>query len=192
MPRPAVFFDRDGTIVHDAEYLRDPAGLRLLPGAASAIARLNAAGTPVIVVTNQSGIARGLLTRRDYDSVHARLEELLAAEGAHVDAAYVCPHHPDFSGPCECRKPGTLLYRQAAADLGLDLAASTYVGDRWRDVAAALDFGGRGILVSGPSTPPEDLARARGKVDVVRSLQEAVEKILAAPLAQPTSRVPRR
>jgi D-glycero-D-manno-heptose 1,7-bisphosphate phosphatase len=130
-PRSAVFLDRDGTIIRDADYVKVPADVELLPGAARAIARLNARGLPVIVVTNQSGIARGLLTQADYDAVRRRLDDLLAADGARVDATYVCPHHPDYGGACDCRKPGTLLYRQAAAAHAIDLSRSTFVGDRW-------------------------------------------------------------
>jgi histidinol-phosphate phosphatase family protein len=178
--RPAVFLDRDGTIIHDADYLRNPDDVELLPGAARAIARLNARGMPVIVVTNQSGIARGLLTHDDYDAVRRRLDALLAAGGAHVDASYICPHHPDYTGACECRKPGTLLYRQAAAEHGIDLTRSAFVGDRWRDVAPAVELGGRAVLVSGPSTPVDDLRQAAAEAEVVLSLGEAVDRILGA------------
>jgi histidinol-phosphate phosphatase family protein len=117
--RAAVFLDRDGTIIEDTGYVADPAAVRLLPGAAAAIARLNRAGLPAIVVTNQSGIARGLLDEAAYAAVARRLESLLGAEGARLDGDYYCPHHPDFTGPCECRKPGALLYCQAAAAHGL-------------------------------------------------------------------------
>jgi histidinol-phosphate phosphatase family protein len=189
MARPAVFLDRDGTIIHDADYLRDPAEALVLPGAARAIAALNARGLPVIVVTNQSGIGRGLMTEQDYEAVRIRLDELLATEGARIDATYVCPHHPDFTGPCDCRKPATLLYRQAAADHDLDLARSTFVGDRWRDVAPALELGGRGILISGPATPRDDLQRARAEVEVASSLEDAVGRLLRAPRA--ATRAPR-
>jgi D-glycero-D-manno-heptose 1,7-bisphosphate phosphatase len=179
-PRPAVFLDRDGTIIHDAEYLRDPKDVELLPGVARAIARLNGHDIPVIVVTNQSGIARGLLTHDDYAAVRARLDELLAAESARIDASYACPHHPDFTGVCDCRKPATLLYRQAAAEHAIDLTRSTFVGDRWRDVAPALELGGRGILISGPSTPADELERARADVEVASSFEDAVEHLLRA------------
>jgi D-glycero-D-manno-heptose 1,7-bisphosphate phosphatase len=188
--RAAVFLDRDGTIIHDAEYLRDASDVELLPGAAGAIARLNAEGLPVIVVTNQSGIARGLLTHDDYAAVQARLDELLAAVGARIDASYACPHHPEFTGACDCRKPATLLYRQAAAEHGIDVTRSTFVGDRWRDVAPALALGGRGILISGPATTADDLRRMQGAVEVVSSLGEAVDRLLDArtsPLAPRTS-----
>jgi histidinol-phosphate phosphatase family protein len=186
--RSAVFLDRDGTIIRDAEYLRDPDAVELLPGAASAIARLNQRGVPVVVVTNQSGIARGLLTEADYDAVRLRLAALLATEGARIDATYLCPHHPDFTGSCDCRKPGTLLYRRAAVDHGLDLVHSSYLGDRWRDVAPAIELGGRGILIAGPATPVEELSRAEREVEVVDSLPEAVN-LLESPRA--SYRVPR-
>ena len=179
--RPAAFLDRDGTIIVDADYPNDPDGVELLPGAAHAIARLNAAGMPVVVITNQSGIARGLVTNAQYEAVRARVAQLLAAEGARLDATYHCPHHPEFSGPCECRKPGTLLYTSAAADMALDPEHSFYVGDRWRDVAPALSLGGSGILVPSRSTPAADLERAHTDtaIRVMHSLGEAVDLMLA-------------
>ena len=178
--RRAVFFDRDGTIIHDAHYLARPEDVRLLPGAARAIRELNDAAIPVVVVTNQSGIARGLLTVADYEAVHAEMERQLAAEDARVDASYFCPHHPDFGGDCECRKPGTLMYRQAAAEHGLDLTASYYIGDRWRDVAPALTLGGHGVLVSSAATPPDERERAAQEASVAESLSEAVARALVA------------
>jgi histidinol-phosphate phosphatase family protein len=182
--RAAAFLDRDGTIIHDADYLRDPDGVRLLEAAAGAVARLNAGGVPVVVVTNQSGIARGLMTVDDYERVRARLDELLAAEGARIDATYFCPHHPDYTGACECRKPGTLLYRRAAEEHDIDLARSLYVGDRWRDVAAALTLGGRAILVPSPSTSPEDRRHAEVEAEVAQELGEAVDRWLTTPVAR--------
>jgi D-glycero-D-manno-heptose 1,7-bisphosphate phosphatase len=143
----AVFLDRDGTIIEDAGYLGEPAKVRLLPGAAQAIRQLNEHDFRVVVVTNQSGIARGLLSLQDYRATQLRLDELLAREKALVDAHYFCPHLPEVTGPCECRKPGTLLYRQAAERLGIDLPQSWWVGDRVRDVLPAEALGGRGILV---------------------------------------------
>ena len=145
--RAAVFLDRDGTLIEDRHYLRHPEQVRLLPGAADAVRRLNAAGLAAVVVTNQSGIARGLLSEADYRATVQRVDELLHAAGARLDGHYHCPHLPELTGPCDCRKPGPLLYRQAALDLGLDLAASWWVGDRERDVAGADHFGGRGLLV---------------------------------------------
>src|SRR5216684_8061988 len=130
--RRAVFLDRDGTIVEDPPpgYLHDPARVRLLPGAAEGIRQLNSAGFLVVTVSNQSGIARGLYTVADYAAVQRRLAELLEAHGggAHLDGAYFCPHHPRFTGPCECRKPGLKLFRDAAAALDIDLKRSWWVG----------------------------------------------------------------
>ena len=143
----AVFLDRDGTIIEDAGYLGDPDKVRLLPGAAEAIRGLSAKRYRVLVVTNQSGIARGLLSVEDYRATEHRLDELLAREGARVDAHYFCPHLPEVSGPCECRKPGTLLYRQAAEHFGVDLHQSWWIGDRARDLVPAKSLGGKGILV---------------------------------------------
>jgi D-glycero-D-manno-heptose 1,7-bisphosphate phosphatase len=143
----AVFLDRDGTIIADTGYLADPAEVDLLPGAAAAIRRLNQAGFRVIVVTNQSGIARGLLSLDDYRATEHRLDDLLAREQAHVDGHYFCPHLPELSGLCECRKPGTLLYRQAAERFSIDLHQSWWIGDRVRDLLPARALGGRGILV---------------------------------------------
>jgi len=143
----AVFLDRDGTIIEDVGYLGDPERMRLLPDAAEAIARLNRAGLLAVVVTNQSGIARGLFDEDAYEATRTRLDRLLADQGARLDAQYHCPHHPEISGPCECRKPGLLLYRRAAEDLGIDLPASWWVGDRRRDVQPATALGGRGIVL---------------------------------------------
>ena len=147
MRRAAAFLDRDGTIIRDTDYVGSPDEVELLPGAAAAIRALNDAHIPVVVVTNQSGIARGYFTQADYERVAARLDELLRADGARIDATYVCPHLPEITGACECRKPGTLLFRRAAEDLGLDLARSWYIGDKPRDVEPARALGGTGILV---------------------------------------------
>jgi histidinol-phosphate phosphatase family protein len=179
--RPAVFLDRDGTIIDDVHYIAKPELVRLRSGAAAAIARLNRANIPTVIVTNQSGIARGLLTEADYDRVQARMLDLLAADGAHVEASYMCPHHPDFDGKCECRKPGTLLFRRAAREHGIDLARSTYVGDRWRDVAPGLALGGLGILITDERTDAEDRAAAvAARVPLATSLGDAVEQLLGA------------
>lgn len=178
MSDPAVFLDRDGTIIEDTVDIRDASGVTLLPGAAQAIRRLNEAQIPVYVITNQSGIARGVFTREDYEAVRARMEALLSAEGASIAGSYMCPHHPDVTGPCECRKPGTLMYRQAAEEHDLDLARSFFIGDRWRDVAAALAFGGHGILVPTRATPDEEREKARREVDMARNLADAVERVV--------------
>lgn len=179
MSRRAVFLDRDGTLIRDAEYIRDPAEVELLPGAANALRRLNDAGIPVVVVTNQSGIARGFFTESDYQRVHARMEELLAAErGARIDATYFCPHHPDFTGPCDCRKPRTLLFERAATQLDLSTEGSWYLGDRLRDIQPARQLLGTGIMVRSAATPADELATATREFSVVSSLDEAVALVI--------------
>jgi D-glycero-D-manno-heptose 1,7-bisphosphate phosphatase len=177
--RPAVFLDRDGTVITEADYLADPAGVELVPGADVAIRKLNRAGLPVVLVTNQSGIARGLYDEADYEAVNARLQEVLKAHGATVDRTYHCPHHPDFSGPCDCRKPGTGMHQRAASDLGLDLAASFFVGDKPADVVPARTLSGTGILVrTGYGREWED--RVPLDIRVVDDVLEAVAWILGA------------
>ncbi len=145
--RPAVFLDRDGTLIEEMVYLADPERVVLLSGTAAALSDLREAGFTLVVVTNQSGIARGLYSETEYQAVAKRLDDLLAEAGSPVDATLYCPHHPDFGPACECRKPGTGMYRQAAAELGLDLANSYYVGDKVPDVTPALELGGVGVLV---------------------------------------------
>jgi len=184
--RVGAFLDRDGTIIHDANYIRDPNDVALLPGAAAAIAKLNRAGAVVVVVTNQSGIARGWLSTDDYESVRRRIDELLAPEGARIDATYVCPHFPEITGPCDCRKPGLKLFRDAIADFGIDASRSVFVGDRWRDVAPGAALGGRPIFLDVPSSPPADRERVRAEgLEVAHSLGEAVDRFLDA-LPAPT------
>ena len=185
--RPAVFLDRDGTIIEDPGYLADPGGVKLLPGAASAIAQLNRADRPVIVVTNQSGIARGVVTEEQYSATERRLDSLLQESGAHLDAHYYCPHHPDVTGPCACRKPGVQLFVRAAEEFGVDLEASWWVGDRVRDVLPAETLHGRGILVlSGDGVKEAATLEAR-RFRIVPDLPAAVELILSAPLPFPGS-----
>ncbi|MEP7065493.1 MAG: HAD family hydrolase [Gemmatimonadota bacterium] len=186
--RPALFLDRDGTINVDTVAVASAENVRLIPGAAAAIARVNAAAIPVIVVSNQSGIARGLYTVEQYEQVRARIDELLAAGGAHVLTTYYCPHAPEASPPCDCRKPRTALYRQAAAEHGIDLAKSWYVGDRLRDIEPAKAYGGRGILVPRDTTPGVDVVAARDAFAISTSLGAAVDRILAA---LPLSSAPR-
>ncbi len=179
----AVFFDRDGTIVEDPPpgFLHEPGKVKLLPGAAAAIKQLNDHGFLVVVVTNQSGIGRGLYTVADYAAVQRRLAELLAAHGARLDGAYFCPHHPRFTGPCECRKPGLKLFRDAAQALDIDFARSWWVGDRLADVQPAAALRGKSgnaiLVVTGEGNLHQGQARASG-VMVVADLPKAVDEIL--------------
>ena len=176
--RPAAFLDRDGTIMRDMHYPRDPDRVVLIPGAAAAMRRLAEAGLPVVVVTNQSGIAQGKVLPEEYAAVRDRLDALLAEAGVRVAGHYFCPHHPDFTGPCECRKPGTLLYETAAREHGLDVQRSLFAGDRWRDVQPALTLGGFGVLVPSEATPGPDRERAQHEAIVVPTLREAVSMFL--------------
>lgn len=130
----AVFLDRDGTINHDPGYISDPDKLLLLPGVASALARLKAGGFELIVISNQSGVGRGLFPVEALGPVHARMNELLAAEGVRIHHIYYCTHHPKED--CECRKPKPKLIRDAARDLGVDLSRSYMVGDKGTDLEA--------------------------------------------------------
>jgi D-glycero-D-manno-heptose 1,7-bisphosphate phosphatase len=171
-----VFLDRDGTLIHDRHYLADPRGVELLPGAAEAVARLNAAGWVVVLVTNQSGIGRGFFGEAAYAAVQARLAGLLAAAGGRLDAEYHCPMAPGDPDPERMRKPGAGMFLRAAREHGLDLSRSWLVGDRLRDVAAAAELGARGIIVRSGQT---EQALPAG-VDAADSLAEAVARILAA------------
>ena len=140
-----VFLDRDGTINEEVGYLADPNHLRLLPGAAEGIRLLNQARIAVVVVTNQSGLARGFFDQKTLSLIHEKLKDLLAREGAWLDGLYYCPHHPKEG--CLCRKPKPGLVYQAAQDLGLDLSRTFVVGDREGDLLLARNIGGEGILV---------------------------------------------
>lgn len=176
--RAAVFLDRDGTLVEDPGFLHRAADVRLLPGTAHGVSRLNRAGYLVVMITNQSGLARGLYDLAAYEAVQRRLTELLAAQGAHLDGTGYCPHHPEVTGPCPCRKPGTRLFENAAAELGIEFRRSWFVGDRLSDVEPAPALGGRGVLVeTGEGRTHAEAARALG-VAVVADLPAAVDLVL--------------
>lgn len=150
--RPAVLLDRDGTINEQMGYVNHLSRFHLLPGAARAIRGLNEAGLAVVVVTNQSGLARGYFPESLLEAVHAEMYRLLAQEGARLDGLYVCPHHPEakeerFRLDCDCRKPRTGLLERAAAELGLDLGRSYMVGDRWSDLRCGAAVGATTVLV---------------------------------------------
>ena len=143
----AVFVDRDGTVIQEIGYQSDPDGVRLIPGAAGAVLRLNKLGIPVVVISNQAGVARGLFTAGDLDRVHDRFVDLLSAEGAFVDAAYYCPHHPEFDVDCDCRKPKPGLLLRASEELGIELGRSFMVGDRLIDVQAGKAAGASAVFL---------------------------------------------
>ena len=176
--RRAAFLDRDGTIVHDTGFVRDPATVALIDGAATALTRLRASGVLIVVVTNQSGIGRGLFDWNGYRAVEARIDALLEADGAAIDATYVCPHYPPVSGPCECRKPGLDLSRAAIGRFGIDPTRSVWVGDRLSDLEPARSLGGLGLLVeTGAGVANAEAARQAG-FEVVSDLGAAVERFL--------------
>ncbi|MBU6366789.1 MAG: phosphoribosylglycinamide formyltransferase [Gemmatimonadetes bacterium] len=180
--RAALFLDRDHTLIEDGPYLADPDRVALLPGAGSAVARATAVGVPVVIITNQSGIARGLVSADAYAAVRARTEAVLRAAGGDVLDTLHCPHHPELTGPCACRKPGLALYEEAARRHALDLGASAYIGDRWHDVVPALATGGVGILVPGPATPDAEVAQLRAarsdRLLAAASIDDAVQLAL--------------
>lgn len=175
----AVFLDRDGTIIQDAHYLSRPEQVQLIDGAGDAIARINTAMIPVIIVTNQSGIGRGMFSIDDYTAVAKRLDEVLVEFGAHIDATYFCPHTPDDK--CECRKPGDLLFRRAQAEIpAVDLSHSLYIGDRMRDLRAGMAFGGDAVLIPNRDTAPAATLEAEEVARVAPSLATALDWYLCA------------
>ena len=165
---PAVFLDRDGTINEDVGYLTDLAELHIYPYAPDAIRLLRRAGYAIVVVTNQGGVARGVLAESLVLRTHELMAERLTRAGASVDAWYYCPHHPEsvvsgLSTPCECRKPGTAMPRAAAERLSLDLSRSWVVGDHWRDVQMGHAVGARAVLLRTGHGRDQESARPDGQ-----------------------------
>lgn len=145
-----MLLDRDGTIVVDRDYLADPAGLEFLPGAAEGLQRLHAGGYRLVIISNQSGVGRGLFTLERLRQVNARLEEMLDQAGAPLAGIYCCPHRPDEG--CPCRKPNIDLVRQAAHELHFDPAAAVVIGDRDSDIELGRRIGATTIRLV-PATP---------------------------------------
>jgi D-glycero-D-manno-heptose 1,7-bisphosphate phosphatase len=160
--RPAVFFDRDGTIIHDVGYPKDPGQVQLLPGAGEALADLKKRGFALVLISNQSGIGRGLVTEREAEHVHQQVVSSLAQYSVQLDAAYYCPHAP--AQRCCCRKPSPSMLLQAAGKCALDLACSFMVGDKPIDIEAGKRVGCRTILLAaspihvGSDPVPDDVA----------------------------------
>ena len=180
----AVFLDRDGTINVEKDYLYRVDDFEFIPGAAEAIRRLNQAGLLTIVVSNQSGVARGYFTLAQVEELHRHIQLELKKHGAWIDAFYICPHHPtegagDFTRECSCRKgePGMLL--QAADDLDINLSASYMVGDKIADIEAGHNAGCRSLLVRTGYGEQNVHKLQEGSVTVFPSLTEAADFILA-------------
>lgn len=152
VPQAAVFLDRDGTINEQMGYINHISRFQLLPRAIEGIKLLNSHNIPVIVVSNQSGLARGYFPLELLDEVHEKMNNMLAEQGAHVDGIYYCPHHPEakeeaFRKKCNCRKPRTGLLETAAKEMNLDLHQSFMVGDRWSDLECGVNAGATSVLV---------------------------------------------
>ena len=183
--KPAVFLDRDGTMIEDVGYLDSLTQIAFYPWTVDAIRMLNHAGLPVVVITNQAGIARGKFDEAFVGETHRALDVHLAAGGARVDAYYYCPHHPEgivpsYTRRCDCRKPGHAMIDRAAHDLGLDPARSFMVGDKWLDVQAGRGAGTRTVLVRTGLGATEEGQRPVGVTAdaVVDNLSAAVGWIL--------------
>lgn len=168
-----VFLDRDGTLNYDPGYLKVAAELKLLAGVGPALARLKGAGAKLVVVTNQSGVGRGIITLKDLEAIHARLEGLLEQEGAALDAIYFCPHHPDDR--CRCRKPEVGMVERAVSELQLDLRRSYLIGDHARDIQLAHRVGAKAILL----TPVLLDAQSLETLKVEQAMPDAVAKSMA-------------
>ena len=178
-----VFLDRDGVIVKQIDHLNRAEDLELIPGAGEAIARLNAAEIPVIVVTNQAGVAKGYLTIADLEEIHARLRSDLERHGAHLDEIYYCPHHPqatvtEYLKDCPCRKPGTGMLERARDEHGIDPSLSYLVGDSTSDILTGERAGSRTILVRTGYAGRDGLYEVKPDL-IVADLAAAVDTILA-------------
>jgi len=185
MSRPAVFLDRDGTIVEERGYIDRLDLLTLFPWTGDALRLLKRAGFATVVVTNQSAIGRGIIDEAFLDSVHRELDRKLQPSGATIDRYYYCPHFVDstierYRQACRCRKPGPGMIEQACLEMDLDPASSVMVGDRWLDVACARAAGTRAVLVrSGHGGHEADSAPAGARADaILNNLMEAVGWIL--------------
>jgi heptosyltransferase II len=186
-----VFLDRDGTLNYDSGYLKSASELKLLPGVGPALARLKAAGARLVVVTNQSGVGRGILTLKDLEAIHARLEGLLEQDDAALDAIYFCPHHPDDG--CRCRKPARGMVDRAVSELQVDLRQSYLIGDHARDVQLAKAVGAKAILVTSGRVDEQAINMLRAQQampdTIVQSMAEAVDWILKDAVGTQASRI---
>lgn len=179
MSRPAVFLDRSGTLIQEPDYPLHAESVELTPGTGEALHALRQAGFLLVVVTNQSGIARGLFSEEEYREVATRVDRLLAGVGARPDRTEYCPHDPRISGPCTCRKPGTGMHLRAAAALKIDLARSWCVGDQVRDVLPARTLEMAGALLVRTGHGAEEALTLPPGVRAVDDLRAAAREIVA-------------
>lgn len=188
---PAVFFDRDGSINEDIGYVSRPGDLVVYPWAAEAIRLVNQSAMKAIVITNQSGIARGMYTEETLHQIHERLRQEVSRKGAHIDAFYYCPHHPKIGDRryrqiCLCRKPLPGMLQQAAREHDIDISRSYLIGDKSSDIKAATNAGAKGVLVltgygretydDRESWPCEPLFVAKDLLEAVKLILDDVEK----------------
>jgi len=176
MKQRAFFLDRDGVVIEQIAYLKDPEQVALIPGTAEAIRMIRARGDLAVIITNQSGVNRGYFTMAEVEAVHRRMLELLRTEGAEIDDIRICPHTPDEN--CSCRKPRPGLFLAAARKLDIDLARSVMVGDRRSDLESGVNAGcAASILVrTGYGAAEEEKGRAAG-FPVADDLLDAVKSI---------------
>lgn len=200
MANTAIFLDRDGTLINDPGYLNHPDQVQLLEGAAEALRELRGLGYKTVVVSNQSGVARGIVTEEMLGKIHERLRELLAAKGATLDKVYYCPYHPDgvveqYRKDSDLRKPKPGMLLAAARDMEIDLAKSWMIGDAERDIEAGRSAGCRTILVSAARSeygipdkcrPDYVAVNMREAVNIIKKYHRSVQEIRTMP-ASPTS-----
>ncbi len=184
MMSPAVFLDKDGTLIENVPYNVDPALIRLTPNADAGLRLLRDAGYRLVVISNQSGIARGYFEEDALGPVREKLAELLSELGVKLDGFYYCPHHPkgvvaELSIECDCRKPRAGLLLLAARDLNVDLARSWLIGDILDDVEAGNDAGCRTVLIDSGSETEWRVTPSRWPSHIARDLARAAEHILA-------------
>ena len=178
MSKKAFFLDRDGVVIRQISYLHDPALVELEKNVPRAIRRIHEKGMLAVVLTNQSGVARGMFTEKDVELCHARLQELLAAYGEKIDGFYTCCHHPDYTGECTCRKPAPGLFHMAAEELDIDISGSFMAGDKFSDLESGRNAGVKQSVLLETGYGEKYISRAEeAGFAVAADLLEAVEKL---------------
>ncbi|UCF35333.1 MAG: HAD family hydrolase [Acidobacteriota bacterium] len=189
--RPGILLDRDGTLVEEVNYLQRIEDIQFIPGAEGAVRRANRFGIPVIVISNQSGVARGMLSEEAVQSINRFIQDSLTRNDARIEAFYYCPHHPEigddtYRKDCSCRKPKPGMLLQAAEDFSLDLSQCVMIGDSYRDLEAGHSVGCAGVLVlTGHGRRQYDETRLQGQTkpsdfvatDIGEAIDWAIERI---------------